>query len=552
MDIKDKKISRIVAFLLFSIFFIIGVFTFKDYGISVDEEFHRLSGFYWLNYVLSFLPFHDLNNAVSLKISEIKGFTLPSVEGNQFYGVVFDLPVAFLEVIFKIDDPKNYFYFKHFLNFLLFFIASIFFYKILLNRFSNYLVSLIGTSFFVLSPRIYGNSFFNMKDIISLSLLTISLYYCLKLFDKTNYKNLLIFSIFAALCTSQRMYGICLPISFVAFYFLSLLSKKKHLNELISIIFFCISFFIFLIIFWPFLWSNPILNFVEALKYMSHHELYDLIKIFFINKYISANSVPYSYIFIWIAISTPILYIILFIIGYIQIFKRFFLKFINIKKDSFYYDLWRGVNEKKDLFIVFNITCIISYLLIFNISMANGWRHTFFTNVFIIYIATYALYQINIIAKSLFKKRILFSIIIIYLFFIVYKITVYHPFENLYFNSLFNKKAHEKFEVDYWGLSGKKFLMEILNLENSNKPIRVGVASYLPLERSIKLLDKEDRKKIIIVGQEYKNADYLYSNLMSEVDKTNNDKYKIPNNFSKVSEFVIDGVKVYEMYKKIN
>ena len=89
-------------------------------------------------------------------------------------------------------------------------------------------------------------------------------------------------------------------------------------------------------------------------------------------------------------------------------------------------------------------------------------------------------------------------------------------------------------------------------VENSNKPIRVGVASYLPLERSIKLLDKEDRKKIIIVGQEYKNADYLYSNLMSEVDKTNNDKYKIPNNFSKVSEFVIDGVKVYEMYKKIN
>ena len=47
-------------------------------------------------------------------------------------------------------------------------------------------LSLIGTTFFVLSPRIYGNSFYNNKDIIFLSLLTIGLYYCFKVFDKTN------------------------------------------------------------------------------------------------------------------------------------------------------------------------------------------------------------------------------------------------------------------------------------------------------------------------------------------------------------------------------
>ena len=550
MIIKNNNIPKKITILLFGIFLLVGIVTYKDYGISIDEEFQRSSGFYWLKYVLDFLPFHDLNDAVALKISQIKGFTLPSVEEHQFYGVIFDLPVALLEVILKIDDAKNYFFFKHFSNFLLFFIASIFFYKILLNRFSNYLIALIGTLFFVLSPRIYGNSFFNMKDIISLSLLTISLYYCFKLFDKTNYKNFLIFSIFAALITSQRMYGMCLPISFIGFYLLSLLSKKKHLNELVGILFFCISFFIFLIIFWPLLWSNPFTNFFQALKYMSHHGVYDLMKVFFNSEYISANSVPYKYIFTWIMISSPLLYIILFITGYIQIFKRFFLKFIKIEKDSFYYDLWRGVNEKKDLFILFNITCIIVYLLVFNISMANGWRHTFFIHVFIIYISTYALYRINLNFKSLFKKKIFFNIIIFYLFFVVYKMIIYHPFQNLYFNSFFNNNAHEKFEVDYWGLSGKKFLTEVLNLENGTKPIMIGVASYLPLERSTKLLDAEDRKKIIIVGQEYKVADYLYSNLMSDVDKSNNDKYIIPENFFKINEFVLDGITVYEMYKK--
>ena len=68
----------------------------------------------------------------------------------------------------------------------------------------------------------------------------------------------------------------------------------------------------------------------------------------------------------------------------------------------------------------------------------------------------------------------------------------YHPYQSIYFNSFFNKTAHEKFEVDYWGLSGRKFLTDILVLEKKRNPIMIGVASYLPLERSIKLLDKED------------------------------------------------------------
>ena len=53
MKQKDKKISQKIIFLLFSTFFLVGLFTFKDYGISVDEEFQRRVGVYWLNYVLS-------------------------------------------------------------------------------------------------------------------------------------------------------------------------------------------------------------------------------------------------------------------------------------------------------------------------------------------------------------------------------------------------------------------------------------------------------------------------------------------------------------------
>ena len=66
MKQEDKKISQKIIFLLFFTFFLVGLFTFRDYGISIDEEFQRSSGFYWLNYILSFTSFDELKNLVGM------------------------------------------------------------------------------------------------------------------------------------------------------------------------------------------------------------------------------------------------------------------------------------------------------------------------------------------------------------------------------------------------------------------------------------------------------------------------------------------------------
>ena len=68
---KQKINLKQITFLLFSIFFFVGFFTFKDYGISVDEEYGRFAGFYWLSYILSFLPFDELKNLVDLKLNKL-------------------------------------------------------------------------------------------------------------------------------------------------------------------------------------------------------------------------------------------------------------------------------------------------------------------------------------------------------------------------------------------------------------------------------------------------------------------------------------------------
>ena len=544
---QNNNFNKKITYAIFLLFFFIGIYTYKDYGISVDEEFERRVGFYWLEYVLSLTTFDNFYNSALLKLNEITGFTLPTAKDNKFYGVIFNLPMAFLEVFFEINDSKEYFHLRHLFNFLLFFVSSIFFYKLLLSRFLKYNIALLGTLFFILSPRIYGDSFFNNKDIVFLSLVSIALYFCIKAIEKDNYKNLLIFSIFAAICTSSRILGIIFPISFILFYFLSFFQENKNLKK---IIFFTISYFIFLIIFWPALWENPIENFFLAFKYFSDLQGFN-IKMFFNGEYISTNFLPYSYIFTWILITTPILYILLFLIGYYYIFKKLFIRFINIKEKSNYPDLWRDINEKQDLFIFFILTSVIFYLITFNVRLYTGWRQIYFLNVFIIYISVHGFYKIHLNLKSKIKPNIQFGLIGLFLIFIVFKMIIYHPYQNLYFNSVFNKNAHNKFEVDYWGLTGKKFLESVLILEKNKNQIKIGVASFIPLERSLKLLSKEERDKIIIVGQDYEKADYIYTVFISEVDINGNDKYKIPSNFTKIDEFILDNIKIYEVFKKI-
>ena len=88
-------------------------------------------------------------------------------------------------------------------------------------------------------------------------------------------------------------------------------------------------------------------------------------------------------------------------------------------------------------------------------------------------------------------------------------------------------------------MSGKKFLENIVVQNKDKDVIKVAVASFLPLERSLKLLDKRNSDKLQIIGQNYKDADYVFTNNVSEVDKNFNDKYKIPANFIKMDEFIL-------------
>lgn len=533
-----------IFYFIFSIYFFIGISIVKDYGISIDEEFQRFSGFYWLCYVLEFLPFDSVKIDALNKLNDIQGLTLPNPKDFPFYGVVFDLPLAFLETILKIESSKSYFLMRHQATFVIFFISAIYFYLIIKSRFKNNIVIFFGLLLYISSPRIFGDSFYNNKDLIFLSLVTVSLYYFFETINNLNNKNVILFSFFAALTSALRILGLFLPITFLIFLMLQKSSyKKKFFNSSLFLIF----FLLFLILLWPYLWSSPFNNFLYSFNIFSKYIIE--IQMLFNGDYIYSNRLPMSYLPVWILITTPIITLLLFIYGYSYLLKRLYSRTLKVKDEVPFNDFWRGKNEKKDLIVFFIFNSIFFYIILSSTVLYTGWRHLYFLHSFMIYLGCVGLNLININFKNI---KIIFISIGILILFTFYEMIKYHPFQSLYFNQLIQKTKKKDFEIDYWGLAGNKFLKEILALEGSSKRINIGVASYIPLERSIKLLNDNEKKLINIVGQEYEKAKYIFNNNLSEVNKLKNQKYLIPTNFKKVSDYSINEFIVYEIYKKIN
>ena len=192
IDFNKQKNSLYLIFFYIIVIFLAAI-SFKDYGIHIEEKFHRLNGLYWLNYIAGTFNLVNLQEVTQIKISKIYDYTLSPIETYNKYGIVLDLPAALLEVIFKIEEVQNVYYLKHLLSFLIFLLSSIFFFKILIERYSNFYLSYLGLILYVTTPRILGDSFL-YKDVLFLSIFMITIYFFLKSIRNFDYRNLLFFS----------------------------------------------------------------------------------------------------------------------------------------------------------------------------------------------------------------------------------------------------------------------------------------------------------------------------------------------------------------------
>ena len=537
------KLLDYCHYIFFIIFTIIGLFIYQDYGFNIDETFTRKSGLYWLIFLSDFFSFDEISKIASEKLNTSDDFTIP---WSNTYGIIFDVPAALIEIIFSIDKPLKVYQMRHVLTFIYFLVGLIFLYKILLNRFNGKLLSIFGCFLLILTPRLFGEIFHNSKDIVFLSLFIITIFFYFKTLEKGNYKYLILFSLFSAFTTSTRIFGIIIPVIFLFIYFLSVLSNKKEIKNFKTIIIYLLLYFFFLYLHWPYLWEAPFNNFFE---YIENLNIFGPKMIYFLGEYYNTELVPYSYLPIWIFISTPILNLVLFFLGFYTNSKIFLLKLFKVDEIKNKYDFWNNINEKKDFFILILFIVFIIAGIFLSPKQYNGWRIFYFLNFFIVY---YSIFFISYFAKNKkFKKYIIpCSAVIFFLISInIYKIFIYHPYQSYYFNEFITKKVKGQFEGDYSGLSGISFLREITK-EDKSSSIKIAVNSWYPLWRMKELLPYKDKSRIKFIFNNKNEAKYIYSNEIFDVDARKSEKYKLDPSFKIYKRYIVDDIIIYKIFIK--
>ena len=551
---KTNNSHSIFLFLTYLIIVIAVLPTFKQHGVHIEEKFHRLNGLFWLNYVAQIFNFETLNSISETKIKSIIDYSLsPAGSYMDKYGVILDLPVALIEIIFNVDRIEDIYYLKQFLSFLIFLISSFFFYKILTERFNNYFLAYSGTILFITSPRIFGDSFL-YKDVLFLSFFCIALYFLLRLSKNLNLKDIIYFSLFTAIAFNLRVFAIFLPLTFFLLLIIKNLNDKKSYYFLKYYLLYLFTSLCLIILLSPYLWSNTLVNFIDIFSPLKRASIGADIKVFFNNNFISNRILPETYLFTWILITTPIITVSLFLLGYFFYFKRFIIRFINIKEKQAFNDLWRGQKEQKDFINFFLLTSFCLALLVLNSPFYNGWRLVYFINIFIIYFAIYQINNLLFLYKNKdFKRKIVLYLVLISIFHHIICLVKYHPYQSYYFTELISDNKKNSFEGDYYGLSGKHFFLKLHSeySEYKEKKIKIAVASHTPLHRSLEGVKFDIRKKFEVIGQNYQNADFIYKNNISEVNSKLNKKYNIPVNFVKIFELNLNGVIIYEIFKRI-
>ncbi len=436
--IKPGYRNHFPFIIFYTAFLIIGLFIFKDYGIPWDENACRVDmGIVNFDYIFN-------GNYKAL------------IEGNaKYHGPSFEMLLLAIERIFNISDTRNIFLMRHLVNFLLFATAVLFFYRLCLKHFKNKWIPFLGPVLLVLSPRIFADSFYNSKDLAFLSMVIISLFTTTIFIEKKNYKSAFINALITAFMVDIRIMGIIIPMFTGLILLIDFIKNSDQRKGLLKLTLFYLVLLVgFIILFWPVLWRNPIEQFILAFKENSKFpwEGYVL----FMGKEYPSLQLPFHYLPFWILISTPILYVLLFLAS------LYFLVKNVIQKTKV------QIAEWLHLFVFF--LPILSVILLHSV-VYDGWRHLYFIYPSFIFIT---LISVDNLLKKVKETKfdILFKTgIMAYCLFVLLTMVRLHPFENLYFNFIAGnslKEIRDRYEMDYWGLSYKQALEHILKNDTAS------------------------------------------------------------------------------------
>jgi hypothetical protein len=503
-----KLYHHLPFILLMLIMSLLGMKSYRTYGTQWDEYLQRNMGRVSYNYIAN------------------GNDSLLTLNGRD-YGIVVELPLYALEKKFAPNQVAESIYLRHLACFFLYCFGVIVFYLTLLKLKFNPIGAFCGVLMLVVSPRIFGHAFINSKDVPLMVFYIFSFFSLLYFIEKPSIKRSLFHAFTCALLIDTRITGVIIvPITifFFTLYEYQKSSKKYSkilgINLLVQLKYYFIFCALLIYIFWPYLWLNPIKNFLVAFLNMSHYRWKGYSLLF--GDFIFSYQTPWYFALAWIAITTPILYLIMFLLGIyfmvLQIIKEKALVFKNI--------------EFLEILMPFCLfTCPILAIIVLKSVLYDTWRHIYFVYPFLLLTGMYgAKYVVNKVNRKPLKWAafaLFFSLVGIELI----KMIKAYPHEYVYFNELVSGSKNNirlNYDMDYWGTGFKYGLQKVLDMDHSDT-IKITGNVYPCYSNYVLLKDNNPKCRLQYVLTE-KEADYYLTNY----------RYKPNDHFEKLNDKVFD------------
>lgn len=479
MIISGRSLRNDLPFIIFFIIFlVVGISIYRDYGISWDEPISR-----------------DNNGVLNYDFIRTGDYQ-PIITGNEkYHGPAFEILLVGIERLCGLKNMQDIYFMRHLVTFFAFALSVLFFYMLCVRYLRSKWLATLGAVFLVLSPRIFADAFYNSKDLVFMSFLIINLYTTLRFLESKNFITALFHAIISAIVIDIRILGVVIPCFTMLILLIEFIRFRNQRKKILIITPLYSCFLIAAIIMcWPVLWHHPVDNFILALIEMSKYPWGGIVH--YLGMDLNTAHLPWHYIPIWILISTPFLYSVLFFIGIIFIFRQVILR---IPISTF---------EWLNLYIFFFPLLAIIFL---HSIVYDGWRHMYFIYPSFLAISLIGLEKIISTWK---KNKIVVNStkggLIIYCLFIGFQMVRLHPYENVYFNIIAGKSLNEcgkLFEVDYWGLSYKEGLDYILK-NDSSPTILICAAEHQPGFINTKLFPESEQARLSFTD-EIELSDYF-------------------------------------------
>ena len=352
---KEISITLGAVALLIALALLVG---FRTEGVSTDEDRERVSSLVNYKYLVPSVENIVTDSVDFASISDLSEWQ------DRAYGVTLQLPTVVIEHLFDFQmDLAAVFQIRHVYTFLLFALAAVFFYFLCRRLFDNRWYALLGLALFVVCPRILTEAFYNIKDLLFLSIFTINLFCCILFMEKRTIGRALGLMATTALCVNTRVVGAVAIVFCFAVLGIQHIRKRASVKEYFWLAATGLGSIVLYIAATPFLWADPVGGIKEILATFSDFTRFGG-DVYYMGNIFSSADLPWHYLPVCILATIPVAYSLLAAVGTVHrlcLFKR---------------------NATVQVFLMLTLLFTLLFPVLYSVlrrpTLYNMWRHMYF------------------------------------------------------------------------------------------------------------------------------------------------------------------------------